>query len=390
MHRGPASPPAGGARHLGGACRQPLVGLGKIRKGGAPQGVPPRLDRRGPGRVDRANLLPMAGAAAQDAPFQHERAFGRLDHLQQRHLVWWAREPVSPVAPRLRLRQPCLGQEPQHLRGVAHRQRHGLGHLPDLQVTAVTTQPGQAERSTDGVVAAARQGKVHRTSVGGLLAPDNTALRDRTGAARMSRSPWIPRGLHDGAPTGAAVALRPWGESPEWRSNVRTGRWRMRKYIIMGVQGSGKGTQAKLLAETLDLEHISVGDIFRWNVQHHTKLGAQVRRVVAAGELVSDGVVEERILSRRLCSGCGLDYNLISHRPAVPGVCDMCGAELVPRPDDTPEAVRARLHHYHAKTRPVLDLFRAKEVVVAIDATRPPAAVQANLRADLGVGAVSA
>jgi adenylate kinase family enzyme len=44
----------------------------------------------------------------------------------------------------------------------------------------------------------------------------------------------------------------------------------MRKYIIMGVQGSGKGTQAKLLAERLDLEHISVGDIFRWNVQHHT------------------------------------------------------------------------------------------------------------------------
>ena len=50
----------------------------------------------------------------------------------------------------------------------------------------------------------------------------------------------------------------------------------MRKYIIMGVQGSGKGTQAKLLAETHELEHISVGDIFRWNVQHHTKLGAQI------------------------------------------------------------------------------------------------------------------
>jgi hypothetical protein len=61
----------------------------------------------------------------------------------------------------------------------------------------------------------------------------------------------------------------------------------MRKYIVMGVQGSGKGIQAKLLAEGLDLEHISVGDIFRWNVQHHTKLGAQVRRSVAAGELVS-------------------------------------------------------------------------------------------------------
>ena len=56
----------------------------------------------------------------------------------------------------------------------------------------------------------------------------------------------------------------------------------MRKYIIMGVQGSGKGTQAKLLADVLDLEHISVGDIFRWNVEHHTKLGAQVRRIVAS------------------------------------------------------------------------------------------------------------
>ena len=53
----------------------------------------------------------------------------------------------------------------------------------------------------------------------------------------------------------------------------------VRKYVIMGVQGSGKGTQAKLLADDLDLVHISVGDIFRWNVQHHTKLGAQVRRI---------------------------------------------------------------------------------------------------------------
>src|SRR6266702_3395419 len=62
----------------------------------------------------------------------------------------------------------------------------------------------------------------------------------------------------------------------------------MRKYVIMGIQGSGKGTQAKMLAADLDLVHISVGDIFRWNVQNHTKLGAQVRRVMAAGELVGD------------------------------------------------------------------------------------------------------
>jgi adenylate kinase len=205
----------------------------------------------------------------------------------------------------------------------------------------------------------------------------------------------------------------------------------MRKYIVMGVQGSGKGTQAKLLAEALDLEHISVGDIFRWNVEHHTKLGAQVRRIVAAGELVEavvhrrlsehdwnfgfiidgfprnqpqarfflesydidavilldvpDSVVEERILSRRLCSRCGLDYNLISHRPAVPDVCDVCGGALVSRPDDTPESVRARLRDYHAKTEPILDLFRAKEFVVEIDATKPPEEVQAAIRTRLGV-----
>jgi adenylate kinase len=211
---------------------------------------------------------------------------------------------------------------------------------------------------------------------------------------------------------------------------------RMRKYIVMGVQGSGKGTQAKLLAGTLDLEHISVGDVFRWNVEHHTKLGAQVRRIVATGELVPDDLVEkvvrrrlddhdwnfgfivdgfprnqpqarfflesydidavillevpdtlveQRILSRRLCSRCGLDYNLISHRPAVSDVCDVCGGRLVARADDTPDTVRARLRDYHTKTKPVLDLFRAKEVVVAVDATHPPAEVQAEIRHRLGV-----
>jgi adenylate kinase len=210
----------------------------------------------------------------------------------------------------------------------------------------------------------------------------------------------------------------------------------MRKYIVMGVQGSGKGTQARLLAEELDLEHISVGDIFRWNVEHHTKLGAQVRRIVAAGELVGDDLVEkvvrrrldehdwnygfivdgfprnqpqarfflesydldavilldlpdrlveQRVLSRRLCSRCGLDYNLISSRPAVPDVCDVCGGRLVPRPDDTPAALRARLRDYHAKTRPVLELFRAKEVVLEVDASRPADEVQADIRARLGV-----
>ncbi|HEY5986017.1 MAG TPA: nucleoside monophosphate kinase, partial [Streptosporangiaceae bacterium] len=66
----------------------------------------------------------------------------------------------------------------------------------------------------------------------------------------------------------------------------------MRKYVIMGVQGSGKSTQAQTLAAAFDLVHISVGDIFRWHVQNHTKIGAQVRRTMAAGELVGDDLAE--------------------------------------------------------------------------------------------------
>src|SRR5271157_1604480 len=72
----------------------------------------------------------------------------------------------------------------------------------------------------------------------------------------------------------------------------------MRKYVIMGIQGSGKGTHAKMLAGDFDLEHVSVGDIFRWNVQHHTKLGAQVKRTIARGDLVADDLVEAVVRDR--------------------------------------------------------------------------------------------
>jgi adenylate kinase len=210
----------------------------------------------------------------------------------------------------------------------------------------------------------------------------------------------------------------------------------MRKYVIMGVQGSGKGTQAAMLAADLDLVHISVGDIFRWHVQHHTKMGAQVRRIMAAGELVGDDLAESvtaerinehdwnygfvidgfprnrrqaefflesydidgvihldlpdsevrrRVLARRLCSGCGLDYNLITARPAEEGICDVCGGTLVTREDDTEEALAVRLRDYHEKTDPVLDLFRRKEYVVTIDARPSKEEVQQAVRDALGL-----
>jgi adenylate kinase len=205
----------------------------------------------------------------------------------------------------------------------------------------------------------------------------------------------------------------------------------MRKFIIMGIQGSGKGTQAKLLAEDLDLEHISVGDIFRWNVQHHTKLGAQVKRIMAGGHLVDDDMVESvvrerlaahdwnygfivdgfprnarqaefflesydidgvinlhlpdeevhrRVLARRLCTQCGMDYNLIAHRPQRDDVCDVCQGRLIARADDNPEALAVRLAEYHKQTRPLIAIFQRKEYVATVDASRPVPDVQATIR----------
>jgi adenylate kinase len=212
------------------------------------------------------------------------------------------------------------------------------------------------------------------------------------------------------------------------------------KYVIMGVQGCGKGTQAKMLKEEFDLAHISVGDIFRWHIQSHTKLGARIRRIVHTGALVPDEVVEEvvkrrldehdwnygfildgfprngpqaafflesydldavilidvpdavvveRIASRRICQPCQLDYNLIHHRPAVADTCDVCHGPLVARGDDTPEAIQARLADYHQKTAPILELFRRKELVVVADGTKPAPDVQQEIRRQLGLPLLS-
>ncbi len=208
----------------------------------------------------------------------------------------------------------------------------------------------------------------------------------------------------------------------------------MHKYVVMGVQGSGKGTQAAMLAADFDLIHISVGEIFRWHVQNHTKLGAQVKRIIAAGELVGDDLVEtvvherlqmhdwnygfildgfprntrqaefflesydidavihlhlpddevrRRVLGRRLCSGCGLDYNLIAHRPRNEGVCDVCHGELVTRPDDTVESLEIRLADWHQKSDPVIDLLRRKDPVVTVDARPDKVTVQQAIRTGL-------
>jgi adenylate kinase len=171
-------------------------------------------------------------------------------------------------------------------------------------------------------------------------------------------------------------------------------------------------------------------------VENHTKLGAQVRRTMAEGELVSDDLVEavvrdrltqhdwnygfiidgfprnrrqaefflesydidavivldlpdsevrRRVLSRRLCRDCGMDYNLIDSQPKEAGKCDMCGGELVTREDDTEEALEVRLEQWHQEAEGVLEIFRRKEYVFTIDARPGPDDIQAQIRKCLGL-----
>ena len=82
----------------------------------------------------------------------------------------------------------------------------------------------------------------------------------------------------------------------------------------------------------------------------------------------------------RLCSQCGLDSNLIAHRPQVDDVCDVCGGHLAVRDDDNPDALAIRLAEYHAQTKPLIELFQRKEFVATIDATAPVREVQAMIR----------
>lgn len=201
----------------------------------------------------------------------------------------------------------------------------------------------------------------------------------------------------------------------------------MNKVVFLGAPGSGKGTQAKRLAETLQIPHISTGDILRQAVKDQTELGKQAAPIMASGGLVPDDlmigiigdrlrgadarrgfildgfprtvvqaekldallagngngavrvlhllvpdeVIVRRIVARRSCPSCGAIYHLENSPPAKEGVCDQCGAELVARPDDTEHAVRRRLEEFHRQTVPVVSYYRAKNVLRDIDGTAP-------------------
>ncbi|HHY44660.1 MAG TPA: adenylate kinase [Firmicutes bacterium] len=194
------------------------------------------------------------------------------------------------------------------------------------------------------------------------------------------------------------------------------------RLVLLGAPGSGKGTQAKLLASEFGLLHVAPGDIFRSEIRAGTELGRLVEGILARGELVDDEtcirvidtrlVSEEakqgfvldgfprtigqaealdrilsgrgesldlavalevdedailrRALSRRVCSRCGKPYNLAMQPPKVAGKCDDCGGDLVTRKDDQESTVKERLAVYREFTEPLTSYYAEKGILESV------------------------
>ncbi len=206
----------------------------------------------------------------------------------------------------------------------------------------------------------------------------------------------------------------------------------MKAIVLFGSPGSGKGTQAKLLAQCLGIPHVSTGDMLRERIRRGADYGADVVATMQVGALVSDEVVNRmvrerlcqpdaakgfildgyprtvaqaeqlcgwmdgrgicevvvhllidynivisRLTGRRQCPRCGTLYNMALQPPREDSLCDLDGENLVIRDDDNEAVVRERLDAYDRETRPVLDYYRtAGRRVVAVDADDdPPEAV---------------
>ena len=189
--------------------------------------------------------------------------------------------------------------------------------------------------------------------------------------------------------------------------------------ILLGAPGAGKGTQAEVISEHLQIPTISTGNIIREALKSGTEMGVKAKSYMDAGQLVPDevvigiiqdrlaeddcqngfildgfprtipqaealdrmGIVIDRVIDievadetiarrvsgRRVCLKCGATYHLDYKKPAVEGVCDRCGDTLVQRKDDMPETVQDRLKVYHEQTEPLKDYYAACGKLVIVE-----------------------
>ena len=189
--------------------------------------------------------------------------------------------------------------------------------------------------------------------------------------------------------------------------------------VMLGAPGTGKGTVAGILSESLGIPQVSTGDIFRKNMKEGTKLGKLAESYISKGNLVPDDVtvkivedrlkqddvkngiildgfprtviqaqkldemlekegkkvgitinlttpeeeIIERIVNRRVCSNqeCKAVYNIQLNPPKQEGICDKCGSKLITRKDDNIETVKSRLESYFAQTSPLIDYYEKQE-----------------------------
>ena len=210
------------------------------------------------------------------------------------------------------------------------------------------------------------------------------------------------------------------------------------RIVVLGKQGAGKGTQAVRLSRHYVVPHIATGDTFRAAVRSGSEFGQKARQYLDAGELVPDevviGMVKERLTrddashrgfildgfprtvgqaealmemlnprgldvvlnldiataevlarlaSRRVCSDCGANYSVMDNPPRVPGICDVCGGDVIQRDDDTEIAIRRRLELYERETAPLIDWFDKRGLLATILGTGAPDEVTDRLVAEI-------
>lgn len=194
------------------------------------------------------------------------------------------------------------------------------------------------------------------------------------------------------------------------------------KLALFGPQGSGKGTQAEMLAKKYDLEILSTGEVFRQEIKKQTELGKLAASLINKGQLVPDEItdkivlselaapkyqdgfildgyprnmnqlavleknigldwaisleindeeVQKRLARRRVCPKCGAIYNVLNKPPRQDEICDVCGENLITRDDDKPEAIAKRLQIYHAETEPIINYYDEREKLIKVDGGIP-------------------
>ena len=189
--------------------------------------------------------------------------------------------------------------------------------------------------------------------------------------------------------------------------------------ILFGAPGSGKGTQAVMLSERLNIRRISLGDILREEVKKNSVLGQEVKDYMSKGLLVPDDVVAKvieanlnangfvldgyprninqaktldavlnkkgidldaviyldvdedtivsRLSKRLMCKRCDAIYHLENMPPKKEGICDVCGAALIQRADDKPEVIRKRWDVFMKENNPILDFYSNKSKLIKVD-----------------------